>query len=86
MAKPRGVKLRHPDGERTHVAARPGELHTLLARGYSIDERGVNLSDAIARLSAGSHREPASMTETTQVSAGPATSGSTASTGKTGDA
>ena len=74
MAKPRGVKLRHSDGERTHVAGRPGELHSLLARGYSIDERGVSLSDAIARLSAGSRREPAPMTETTQVNAGPATS------------
>lgn len=75
-AKPRGVKLRHSDGERTHVAGRPGELHTLLARGYSIDERGLSLTDAIERLASTKGREPAPMTETTQINAGPATSGS----------
>lgn len=77
--KSTGVKLTHPDGERTYTADSPAELHNLLASGYRIAEKGLSVNDAAARLAGNVDSEPAATTGSQQ------TSGISTSTGK-GDA
>lgn len=61
-----GVTLTHPDGERTHIADSPTELHTLLGCGYRIAEKGVTVAEAVGRLTGTVTREPVTTTGSQQ--------------------